>query len=79
MSIYPTPWSEILPFTMFWKNLREDKNYIMQENTGVWMYKYRIISRNGRKLVASAKTRKEIETDWDIVHEELRENYWTSD
>ena len=77
MSVHSKPWTTTEGGHVFWVNIREDKSFIMQEHKQersvlmprVWPYSYRIISRDGRGLAASANTRTEIEADWELLRQ----------
>lgn len=71
MTIHSKPWAETLGGHLWWTVIRSDKEFIMQEHKmpGLWPFSYRIISRNGSGLAASANSRTEIEMDWDVLHD----------
>lgn len=55
---------------MWWKNIRQNKHFLMQEHKvgiPVWPYKYRITLRENRMEIANSNDPKEIEMDWEYL------------
>jgi hypothetical protein len=48
----------------FWKNIKQNTYFVMQENTAIWVYKYRILMRENRMEIANSNDINEIEMDW---------------
>lgn len=59
---------------MWWKNIRQDKYFIMQEHKvglPVWPYKYRITLRESRMEIANSNDPTEIDMDWEYLKENV--------
>ena len=59
---------------IWWKNIRQDSNFILQEHKvglPAWPYKYRITLRENRMEVANSNDVEEIMHDWDYLQENV--------